>query len=169
MCPKSELYTGPAVSTSPHAPPPTSPPYPTPAFRREQANEMLCVTQQRCLFWHHVLSPDEILTLLFKETNFFRSFIASPAWWKVATLIFFFFFSRKAREAGGVQQTLKLWAEQLRDNLYLIQALMGPFWIPQGCDFLVLLECSAVHSRQISQALTWRTSLYFHSSALWNN
>lgn len=95
-------HGGPAVSTSPHAPPPTSPPYPTPAFRREQANEMLCVTQQRCLFWHHVLSPDEILTLLFKETNFFRSFIASPAWWKVATLIFFFFFFQGKRGKLGV-------------------------------------------------------------------
>lgn len=135
-------------------------------MNKQRLHEMLCVTQQRCLFWHHVLSPDEILTL--QRNNFFQVFYSFTCMMK-SCYPDFFFFSRKAREAGGVQQTLKLWAEQLSDNLYLIQALMGPFWIPQGCDFLVLLECSAVHSRQISQALTWRTSLYFHSSALWNN
>lgn len=59
---------------------------------KQRLHETVCVTQQRCLFWQRVPSPDEILTLLLKETLiFFRSFKASPAWWKVATLIFFFF------------------------------------------------------------------------------
>lgn len=76
-------------SPQPHHP---HTPYLSLDVNKQRLRETVCVTQQRCLVWQCVLSPDEILTLLLKETRIFsRSFIASPAWWKVATLIFFFF------------------------------------------------------------------------------
>lgn len=120
-------------SPQPHHP---HTPYLSLDVNKQRLRETVCVTQQRCLVWQCVLSPDEILTLLLKETLIFFQVFYSFTCMMKSCYPDFFFFSRKVREAGGVLHTLKLGAEQLSDNQHLIWALMGPLWIPQGCDFL---------------------------------
>lgn len=67
-------------------------------MNKQRLHEMLCVTQQRCLFWHHVLSPDEILTL--QRNNFFQVFYSFTCMMKSCYPDFFFFFQGRRGKLG---------------------------------------------------------------------
>lgn len=77
------------LSPQPHHP---HTPYPPLDVNKQRLRETVCVTQQRCLVWQCVLSPDEILTLLLKETLiFFQVFYSFTCMMKSCYPDFFFF------------------------------------------------------------------------------
>lgn len=142
---------------------------------RQRPDEKLCETLR--VSHDRDVSPDSMFCHLMKfwhfskkkRSFFFRSH--SLTCMTINCYLDFFFFSPEEGEGiYGVQQMLKLGAEQLSDNLNLIPDPMGPFWLLQECDFLILLECSAVYWMQTGPPqMIWQTSLYFNSSVLRND